>query len=330
MGESKESKKKGPTWVGFDLGGTKMMATVFNGSFEVLGRKRKKTRGYDGQALGVERIIETINQALDAAHVSRQDVTGIGIGCPGPVDPEQGIVLEAANLGWHNVDLRSSLKQAYGLAACILNDVDAGVYAENRFGAAKGARTVVGIFPGTGIGGGCVYNGEIIQGKNISCMEIGHIAVSSDSGLCGCEQRGCLETVASRLAISAEVAKAEFRAQIKKLRPGTDLAAIRSSILAEALTMGDETVEQILRRAAQQIGIALANVVHLLAPDVVVLGGGLVEAMPELFLEEVSRTAKGRVMKSFRDTFRVVAAKLGDDATVRGAAAWASRQCELR
>ena len=134
--------------------------------------------------------------------------------------------------------------------------------------------------------------------------------------------------MASRLAISAEVAKAEFRAQIKKLRPGTDLSAIRSSILAEALTMGDETVEKILRKAAQQIGIALANVIHLLAPDVVVLGGGLVEAMPNLFLDEVSQTAKNRVMKSFRDTFRVVVAKLGDDATVRGAAAWTCHQAE--
>ncbi len=330
MGDNKEGKKKGHAWVGFDLGGTKMMATVFDGAFAVLGRKRKKTRGYNGQKVGVERIIETINQALDEAHINRQEVAGIGIGCPGPVDPEKGIVLEAANLGWHNVDLRTSLKQAYDLSACVLNDVDAGVYAENLFGAAKGARTVVGIFPGTGIGGGCVYNGEIIQGKNISCMEIGHIEISAGGGLCGCEQRGCLETVASRLAISAEVAKAEFRGQIKKLRPGTDLAAIRSSILAEALTMGDETVEKILRKAAQQIGIALANVVHLLAPDVVVLGGGLVEAMPNLFIDEVSQTAKGRVMKSFRDTFRVVAAKLGDDATVRGAAAWARRQSELR
>ena len=219
MGDNKEGKKKGQAWVGFDLGGTKMMATVFDGDFAVLGRKRKKTRGYDGQKVGVERIIETINQALDEAHINRQDVAGIGIGCPGPVDPEKGIVLEAANLGWHNVDLRTSLKQAYDLSACVLNDVDAGVYAENLFGAAKGARTVVGIFPGTGIGGGCVYNGEIIQGKNISCMEIGHIEISAGGGLCGCEQRGCLETVASRLAISAEVAKAEFRGQIKKTPP---------------------------------------------------------------------------------------------------------------
>jgi glucokinase len=329
MGD-KEGKTKTPRWVGFDLGGTKIMATVFDDTFKVLGRKRKKTRGESGQKVSVDRIRETIEQALEVAKVDPKELGGMGVGCPGPVDPEKGIVLEAANLGWKNVNLKTPLQNAFGVEAFIVNDVDAGLYAENRFGAAKGARTVVGIFPGTGIGGGCVYNGEIIQGKSISCMEIGHMEISAGGGLCGCDQRGCLETVASRLAISAEVAKADFRSQIKKQRPGTDLATIRSGILATAIKAGDETVEKIVRKAAQHIGIALANVIHLLAPDVVVLGGGLVEAMPDLFIAEVSQTARDRVMKSFRDTFRVVAAKLADDATVMGAAAWACHQTELR
>ncbi len=325
MGD-KQSKAKAARWVGFDLGGTKIMAAVFDHSFKILGQKRRKTRDNSGQKVTIDRIRETIEQALAVAQVDRKELGGIGIGCPGPVDPEKGVVLEASNLGWKNVDLRRPLQDAFGVDVSVVNDVDAGVYAENRFGAARGARTVVGIFPGTGVGGGCVYNGEIIQGKNITCMEIGHMEVMPGGGLCGCGQRGCLETVASRLSISAEVAKADFRSQIKKQRPGTDLAEIRSGILGTAIKAGDETVNQIVRRAAQQIGVALANVIHLLAPDIVVLGGGLVQAMPDLFIAEVSETARGRVMKSFRNTFRVVAAKLEDDATVMGAAAWACHQ----
>jgi glucokinase len=322
MGD-KDGKPKPRRWVGFDLGGTKMMAAVFDDEFTVLARRRKRTRGDNGQKVGVERIVETVRQTLAEAKVDPTELGGMGVGCPGPVDPERGIVLEAANLGWKQVDLQTPLQAAFGVGAFVVNDVDAGVYAENRFGAARGARTVVGIFPGTGIGGGCVYNGEIIQGRNISCMEIGHMQIGAGTSLCGCDQIGCLETVASRLAISAEVAKADFRSQIKKQRPGTDLAAIRSGILATAIKAGDATVERIVRQAAQDIGTALANVIHLLAPDVVVLGGGLVEAMPQLFVDEVSRTARNRVMKSFRNTFQVVAAKLADDATVMGAAAWA-------
>lgn len=327
---AKEGKRKPRHWVGFDLGGTKMMAAVFDDAFQVLGRQRKRTRGNGGQPVGVDAIIETMRQALADAGVEADTVRGIGVGCPGPVDPTRGIVLEASNLGWRQVDLKQPLEAAFGVEAFVVNDVDTGVYAENRFGAARDARTVVGLFPGTGIGGGCVYNGEIIQGANISCMEVGHMYVHGGRNLCGCGQVGCLETVASRLAIAAEVAKADFRSQLKKERLGTDLGAIRSRTLAAAIQAGDDTVEQIVRQAAQEIGTALANVIHLLAPDVVVLGGGLVEAMPELFVETVARSARDRVMKSFRNTFQVVTAQLADDATVLGAAAWACHRISAR
>ncbi len=324
MGE-KDSGKNRDHWVGFDLGGTKMLATVFDDQFNLLGRKRKRTRGEEGAKVGVDRIVQTISQALESAELDQDQLTGIGVGVPGPVDPERGIVLEAVNLGWEKVALREALENAFQCPAVILNDVDAGVFGENQLGAAQKARTVLGIFPGTGIGGGCVYDGQIVRGKNISAMEIGHIEVTHDGNLCGCGRRGCLETEASRLAISAEVAKAAYRGEAPFLRgkAGTDISDIRSGLLADAIANGDQAVEQIVRTAAYKIGIAVANVVHLLGPDTVVLGGGLVEAMPELFVQEVATAANNRVMPSFVDSFSVVAAKLGDYATVKGAAAWA-------
>ncbi len=172
-----------------------------------------------------------------------------------------------------------------------------------------------------------MYDGEILRGKRNSCMEIGHISVTPDGHLCGCGLRGCLETEASRLAIAAEVAKAAFRGEaptILKLA-GTNVGDIRSSMLAEAIAAGDKAVEQIVRRAARVLGTAVASCVHLLCPDVIVLGGGLVEAMPELYIEAVASAARKAVMSSFVDTFKVVAAKLGDDAGVMGCAAWAEK-----
>jgi glucokinase len=156
-------------------------------------------------------------------------------------------------------------------------------------------------------------------------MEIGHMEVTPRGPLCGCGASGCLEAVASRLAVSAAAAQAAYRGQAPHLleAAGTDLSDIRSGALAASVAGGDEAVERILREAARQIGIAVAGVVNLLAPDKVVLGGGLVEAMPELFVEEVSKTARKRAMPAFADTFKVVAAELGDDASVLGAAAWA-------
>ncbi len=317
-------------WIGFDLGGTKMMATVLDSAFEVKGRKRKRTKSESGAAVGIDRIVQTIQQAMEAAGVTQDQIGGIGVGCPSPVDLERGIVLDAVNLGWKDVNLREQLESAFSCPAVVLNDVDAGVFGENQLGAARKSRCVLGIFPGTGIGGGCVYEKQIIHGKSGSCMEIGHVQVRPNGNLCGCGRHGCLETEASRLAISADVAKAAFRGEAPHLlaAAGTDLKNIRSGVLADAIANGDTVVEQIIRRAGAWIGIAVANVVHLLSPDTVVLGGGLVEAMPDLLVQSVSETARARVMPSYADTFNVVAAELGDYATVKGAAAWARQVVE--
>ena len=315
-------------WLGFDLGGTKMLATVFDGTFAKVGRKRKKTKGAEGAKAGVSRILQAIDQALEDAQLTRDCLAGIGIGCPSPIDMERGIVLDAVNLGWKEVPLQSLLEQEFGCPTKVINDVDAGVYGENRFGAARNARTVLGVFPGTGIGGGCVYQGEIVHGKTSSCMEIGHVQVRPNGHLCGCGLRGCLETEASRLAISAELAKAVYRGEAPHLANavGTNISEIRSGAIADAIEAGDETVAKIVQQAASLIGVAVANFVHLFSPDCVLLGGGLVEAMPTLFVDTVKKSAKAHVMPAYAGTFETVAAALGDDASVLGAAGWVQRE----
>ena len=314
-------------WLGFDLGASKMYAVVFDSEFNILGRRRKKTKGHEGADSVFTRMLSVIHDAVADAGLQPGDLKGIGVGVPGPVDEEKGIVHEAVNLGWKNVPLAEWLDDRFSRPVVVLNDVDAGIYGEYRFGAARSARTALGVFPGTGIGGGCVYAGEILHGKGISALEIGHIQVRDNGRLCGCGRRGCLETEASRLAISAEVAMAAYRGEVPSLvgEAGTDLAQIRSGALSKAISAGDKVVEDIVRRAAQALGIGVANAVLLLAPDVVVLGGGLVEEMPELFVESVRQAANERVMASFVGSFQVVVAELGDEATVMGAAAWAQK-----
>ena len=316
-------------WAGFDLGGTKMLACVFDAELQKLGSRRRKTRGEAGQEEGVARIIKTIDQALADADKKRRDLNGIGIGCPSPVDMERGVLLEAVNLGWENVNVQQELESEYDCPVAVLNDVDAGVYGESQFGAASGAQTVLGVFPGTGIGGGCVYRGQIVHGKASSCMEIGHVQVREGGHLCGCGRRGCLETEASRLAISAEVAKAAFRGETPQLLEmvDPDLPELRSGVLAEAIAAGDEVIERIVQDAAAKIGIAVANFVNLFAADCVVLGGGMVEAMPDIFVNTVHSVAVKRVLPHFADSFHTVVAELGDDASVLGAAAWARQLC---
>ncbi len=315
-------------WLGFDLGGTKMCAYVFDNSFKVLGFRKRKTRANEGMEASFQRIFQTISEALENAGVGAKQLAGIGVGCPGPLDHVRGILLSTPNMGWVNAPLKKVLEAEFKCPAVILNDVDAGVYGEYSFGAGKNGRCVLGVFPGTGIGGGCVYQGNIITGPTSSVMEFGHMQMMADGPLCGCGRRGCLEALASRLAIASAAAAAAQRGAAPWLlkNAGTDLAEIRSSTLADAIKNGDSAVETVTRQAAQWIGIGVANVVNLLGPDVVVLGGGLVEAMPALFKSEVAKAAAGRVMPGFVGTFKVVTAKLGDQATAQGAAGWARKQ----
>lgn len=312
-------------WVGFDLGGTKMHAVLFDARMQPVARRRKKTRGHEGADAGIERISNTVDKLLEEAKLTPADLAGIGVGVPGPVDMATGLIHDAPNLGWSEVPLMELLEQRFGCRVAVCNDVDAGVFGEFQFGAARGTRSALGVFPGTGIGGGLVYEGQIFRGKSSSCLEIGHMPVVPDGAPCGCGRRGCLETVASRLSMSAEIAKAAYRGQAPHLLrvAGTDLANIRSGILAESIDAGDDIVEQIVRAGARHLGIAIAGVVNLLLPDCIILGGGLVESLPKLYLEEVASELKQRVMPAFAKAFTLKTAELGDDAGVLGAAAWA-------
>ena len=322
------SDDKGRVWVGFDLGGTKMLVVLYDDQFKPLGRRRRKTRGSDGAESGMDRVISTIERTLEESKVTHDQLAGIGIGCPGPIDTVNGKFLHAPNLGWNDVHVAAQLGKHFGCPIAVLNDVDAGVYGEYRFGAGVGARCSVGIFPGTGIGGGCVYEGNILQGAGISCMEIGHTRISSSSRISGFGMSGTLEAEASRLTIAAEAVKAAYRGDAPYLlaNGGTDLSDIRSGTLAAAIENGDRAVRKLVETASETIGFAVVNIIHLLAPDKIILGGGLVEAMEELIVGTVKRTAKANVMAPYRDCFDVVAAKLGDDAGALGAAAWIHRK----
>jgi len=312
-------------WIGYDLGGTKMLCSVFDESFQLVAQKRRKTKGQQGVAAGLERITDTIQATLEKAKLQPEQISGLGIGCPGPLDLEKGVMLEAPNLGWKNAKVQSVLEKAFPFPAVVLNDVDAGVFGEYHFGAGQSAHCLFGLFPGTGIGGGCVYEGRILRGRRHSCMEVGHVQVMPDGPLSGGGHRGTLEAVGSRLAIAGAAAQAAIRGQAPNLFKdvGADVAAIRSGALADSVKAGDKVVEKIIRNAAEHIGTAIGGIVHFLAPDVIVLGGGLVEAMPELILESVEKAARDFVLPSYRDAFKIVTAKLGDDAAVLGAAAWA-------
>lgn len=317
---------KQPHWIGFDLGGTKMMATLLDGNLNPVTSAKKSTRGNAGAEDGMERVMACIQQVVNEGKVPLEQIGGIGVGCPGVVNLRKGVLRIAPNLGWRDVPVQAILEQRFGVPVSVLNDVDAGAYGEYRKGAGRKTSTMVAVFPGTGVGAGCVHSGRLLTGSRASCMELGHtrvmtFALPGEAGI-----PPTMESLCSRLAISSAAAVEAFRGNAPVLLAAagsTDMSDIRSGTLAKAIHAGELPIEAIVRNAAALLGISVSNVVDLLAPDVVILGGGLVEKMPELFLEEVRRAVNRCASPVLAEDVEIRIAELGDDAVVIGAGAFA-------
>lgn len=314
--------KKKDLVVGFDLGGTKMLAAVMDPKYKILSRSKKKTRSEKGAKECFERICETIQDAMQQAGIDGASLAGIGVGSPGPLDPWTGVIIDTPNLGFKNYPLRANLEKVFKVPVQVDNDVNMGTYGEYHFGAAKGFRHVVGIFPGTGIGGGLILDGKLFRGATGAAGEIGHIILDINGPLCGCGQYGCLEALASRSALSKEAAALAARGQaptVLKLA-GTDLANIKSSVLADAFKAGDREIVRIVLKSAFYLGVAMATCVNILNPDAIVLGGGLVEAMPAPYVAEARKAMLKHALGPLVKKVQVVVAALKDDSVAMGAA----------
>lgn len=308
--------------IGFDLGGTKMLAAVFSQKYKILGTSKKKTRATGGGEAVFERMVKTADEAVAAAGLKMSDIAGLGIGSPGPLDPFEGVIESTPNLGFENFPLKARLQKALDLPVAVDNDVNMGTYGEFHFGAGKGCRHLVGMFPGTGIGGGLILNGELYRGATGGAGEIGHMIIQIDGPLCGCGQHGCIEALASRLSIAKDAVAMAARGDAPGIlaTAGTDLVQVKSKALAAAMEAGDEQIRALVLRSAGYLGVAMANVVNLLSPEMIVLGGGLIEALPREYLATAEKSMHEHAMSWLVEKVKVKAAKLGDDAVIMGAA----------
>lgn len=320
--------------IGLDIGGTKLMALAVSEKFKPLGRFRIKTRGKKGGGGSqFDRVVECIAGVMTENKLSPADLLGIGVGSPGPLNPETGVIIDTPNIGWKNFPLADKISAKFkGVPVAVDNDVNLGTYGEYHFGAARGGRHVFGMFPGTGIGGGILIDGRIYRGASGAAGEVGHVVLDPAGPLCGCGHRGCLEAYAGRLVIAGQLAALVLRDQAPELAEevGSDIRDIRSGQIADSIDGGDRLVEQVVRREAARIGLVVANVVNILSPDTIVLGGGLVEAMTRLFMDEVARAVRRHALPFLAKFANLVPAKLGDDAVAMGAAKLIAERLDAR
>ncbi len=320
--KSKPRKKDEVFRVGVDLGGTKMLALVFDKSYKVIGREKKKTKATKSSKALFSDITSTIKSALEDADINKNALQGIGIGVPGPVEFEKGNIIFTPNLPFKDFAMKSKLSKVFGAPVTVDNDVNVGLLAELHFGAAENKKHVLGVFPGTGIGGGLIINGKVFRGASGAAGEIGHTLVDPDGPMCGCGRRGCLEAIVGRPAIASQAAVMAMRGSAPYLADnvGTDPADIRSGALARSIKAGDKAIKELLTHSARLLGRGLSGILNTLSPDTIVLGGGLVEALPDIFLKEVGKGVKESVVPCIAQKISIVVAECGDNAVAMGAA----------
>lgn len=304
--------------VGIDLGGTNMQIGVVGDNNAVLGAARRKTNATEGLDAVIDRLIDGVHTACEQANVHATDLAGLGIGAPGAIEPDKGVVLEAVNLRWNNVPLAQILRDRLGIPVMVDNDVNVAVFGEWKAGAGAGVNDLLGIWIGTGIGGGLVLGGRLYQGAMRTAGEIGQTILfpGNPFGERTLEQNCSRTAVAHRLSFLVLANEPSSLAEVVT----ENGKRIKSKIIAKAYADEDPLTVRIVNDAADLIGVAAANAVTLLSIPRIVLGGGLTEAAGQPFVDRVSAAMRQHVFPDRCRDAEVVASMLEDDAGVIGAA----------
>lgn len=335
-----------PLVVGVDLGGTQVRVAVLQGA-TLLSRVSFLTGENPFPEHLIPRMYDAIRKALNEASIKPDQIMGIGIASPGPLDSHTGIVFDPPNLpGWHNVPLRDLFQEHYNLPVFVDNDANAAALGEYLFGAGRGSKHIVYITISTGIGGGVIANGYILQGINGAAAELGHMTIDRHGEHCNCGNIGCWESIASGTAIARRANEAIARDTNflnwvgRKLAHHTSVSdqallsfdkdnvvdearrknLVDAQLVAEAAADGVPLACAIIQDAAEAIGIGLTNVIHIFNPEVIILGGGVTQIGP-LLMEPALHIVQERAMKMPRDAVRIVQAELGTDVGLIGAGA---------
>lgn len=312
-----------PPRAGVDLGGTKIQTVVVDGRSKVLGQSRVPTPVDEGPDAVVEAITQALGAAADEAGLATDSLVGVGVGAPGGIDPKQGLLINPPNLDGFRGEfpLGPQLEQRLGTRVMLGNDVSVATEAEFRLGAGKPYGSILGVFWGTGVGGGIILNGEQWVGRG-SAGEIGHVVVVKDGDKCGCGRRGCMEAYAGRGRMEEKARHRHKKGEKTKLfeimeKRGRD--RLTSGIWARALAQGDKLATELMDEAIGALGTGVASCVNVLDPEAVIIGGGLGTRLGESYAKRIAKAMQPHLFVSDHPP-DIKVATLGDLGGAMGAA----------
>ncbi|HEX6751096.1 MAG TPA: ROK family protein [Longimicrobium sp.] len=311
-------KDDGRLAVGVDVGGTKTEIILAGRGGRKVAEHRIPTEPENGAETVLARAAQAARSEFGAG---MRGVATIGISVAGQVSP-RGVLIGAPNLGWHGVDVRGLARKAFDLPVLVANDVRSATWAEWRLGGGRGVRDLLVLFLGTGVGGGAVIGGRLLEGSGGVAGEFGHLTVIAGGRQCRCGNRGCLEAYCGGWAIeerAREAALAHHSAGAALIRAAGGADAITGESVAAALRAGDALAQTLIDDTAEVLGAALVGLVNGLNPRRVILGGGVLDGFPEL-RERAAAAVRDRALPAAREKVDIVQATLRDDAPALGAA----------
>ena len=302
-----------------DVGGTKVLGAIFNEKDEIIYRLKKRSKSGGSGSADVEKvIISVVEEMIKESGIERKKLNAIASCAPGVIDQDKGIVLFTPNLPWRNYDMAASMRKQFGVPFYVGNDVNLGVLGEYHFGVGRGYKNIVGFFVGTGMGGGLVLNGKMYTGNQFKAAEYGHMVLDPEGPLCNCGQRGCLEAFSSKQGMSAYIRQQVGRGRQCCMAEDVKDGVFRSKKLVEALKKEDEVAMEAVDRACHWLAVATGNMINTISPDLILYGGGVMEALGNVFLEKILKEVDRYCMPQIRSTVDIKVASLGDDSILYG------------
>ena len=302
-----------------DVGGTKVLGVIFNEKDEIIFRLKKRSKDAGEGAADVEKVIvDVVEEMIRESGIDRSKLNAVASCAPGVIDQDKGIGLFTPNLPWRDYDMAGAMRKKFGVPFFVGNDVNLGVLGEYHFGAARGYRNVVGFFVGTGMGGGLILNGSLYTGNQFKAAEYGHMILDPEGPLCNCGQRGCLEAFSSKLGMTSYIRQQISRGRESMMAEAIQDGVFRAKKLKKALAAGDRVAEEAVDRACHYLAVATGNMINTFSPDLVLYGGGVIEAMGELFLGKILSEVDRYCMPQIRSTVELKCASLGDDSILYG------------
>ncbi len=302
-----------------DVGGTKVLGVIFNEKKEIIYRLKKRSKAGENKTQDIEQvIIGVVEEMIRESGIDKKEIRAIASCAPGVIDQDTGIVVRTPNLPMRNYDMKGAMEKHFGIPFFVGNDVNLGVLGEYKYGAGQGYRNIVGFFVGTGLGGGLILNGELYTGNQFKAAEYGHMILDPEGPLCNCGQRGCLETFSSKQGMSAYIRQQVSRGRDSMMAEAVADGVFRSKKLKKALAAKDKVAVEAVDRACHYLAIATGNMINTFSPDLILYGGGVIEAVGDLFLEKILDEVGRYCWPEILESTEIKIAALGDDSILYG------------